>query len=46
LESVLFPRDLPRAVFLSKMREFFRLFYHRPLNASDEAKILEGAWPG
>jgi len=45
LESVLFPRDLPRAAFLAKMREFFRLFYHRPLNAADEAKILEGAWP-
>jgi iron complex transport system substrate-binding protein len=46
LESVLFPQDLPRAAFLAKMREFFRLFYHRSLSPADEAKILEGAWPG
>lgn len=46
LESVMFPKDLPRAVFLERAREFFRLFYHRNLTPKDEAELLEGAWPG
>lgn len=46
LESVLYPKDLPRAAFLGKMREFFRLFYHRALTSKDEAELLQGAWPG
>jgi iron complex transport system substrate-binding protein len=46
LESALFPEDLPREAFLARMREFFRLFYHRTLTPRDEAELLQGAWPG
>jgi len=46
LESVLFPKDMPRAKFLQSVRDFFLLFYHRNLSPKDEAELLEGAWPG
>ncbi|HOX50297.1 MAG TPA: ABC transporter substrate-binding protein [Fibrobacteria bacterium] len=46
LESVLFPKDMPKTVFLERMRGFFRLFYHRELGPRDEAAILDGSWPG